>query len=264
LRPAKLPSPFHKRARDAVDPRRITLAILREPVVVVVDRAATSTFGARRNCASCSSVGAGCQTSRSRNRLPQPGSLRSGTENPSALYSPGLKIDSALTRMPSDPVMGLLLSLSLPPAASATRPVQPEFRRGTMNSSSRPKPVNKEISTSRVKRGVPYRISAIPPIMQKGQPWLSRSVWRSRAALRSSFIRQTRVAWTTRSFANSAEPCLLFDKTRSGRRRQEEQMLHTSKELPDCFRHADCGSIADSHRAKFGLGLPPDFGPAAH
>jgi hypothetical protein len=80
---------------------------------------------------------------------------------------------------------------------------------------------------SLVKRGVTHPISPIPPIMQKGQPWLSRSVWRSRAALRSSCIRQIGVAWITRSFAISAEPWLLFDKPQSGRRSQEEQILHT-------------------------------------
>ncbi len=67
----------------------------------------------------------------------------------------------------------------------------------------------------------------------------------------------------TRGFANPRKPHLLFDQTRSGGRRPEEQVLHSRKQLPDGVGHADGCGIADSRLAKFRFGLPPDFDPAA-
>lgn len=56
----ELPGAFHHSPQDAVDPGRVTLAELHEPVVdLPVDAAATSTLGVRWNCANCLSVRGG-------------------------------------------------------------------------------------------------------------------------------------------------------------------------------------------------------------
>jgi hypothetical protein len=57
-----------------------------------------------------------------------------------------------------------------------------------MKTSSRPKPVSKVTSTSRVNRGSPHRNTAMPPVRQNFQRRAMKKFWSSNAASKSGII----------------------------------------------------------------------------
>src|SRR5271166_1428679 len=120
--------------------------------------------------------------------------------------------------------------------------------------SSRPKPTSSVRSTSRVTRGSPHRITAIPPMTQDFHPRLSHRTWSSRATSRTSFMSRTEFG----------EIPLHVDHPGGWADRQARGIIKAAFQRLDCSQIVCFLNFALADGLQRRPGLFPDRDPAAH